>query len=184
MRSSASNADFGITFRMPTLELCRVGCGVPGIRGHSGAGVRHYQRDSGNARSWSSARYLVGLDAGVAMLISRQRLAIPLGDLSHLGFRNPSWQPAAVAEGDTCMARIRGGRGDTFRTELMRLVKKTLSRSGSWKPSAIGLPWIGATTALLRTYPTRRANCSPVEPEYRLASTAMALRLRDRDVTA
>ncbi len=55
-------------------------------------------------------------------------------------FRNPSRQPALVAEGDTCMAQIRAARGDTFRTELMRLVKKTLNRSGSWKPSSIGLP--------------------------------------------
>ena len=41
---------------------------------------------------------------------------------------------AVVAEGDTCMARIRGARGDTVRTGLLRLFKNPLARSGSRKP--------------------------------------------------
>jgi hypothetical protein len=62
--NSASYADFGIRRRMPTFELCRVGCGAPGIRGHSGAGVRHSRRDSGNVRSGPCAPVSGGLARG------------------------------------------------------------------------------------------------------------------------
>jgi hypothetical protein len=44
--------------------------------------------------------------------------------MDYLGIRQPGHGNAAlVAEGDTCMAAIRGARGDAFRTGFPRLFK-------------------------------------------------------------
>ena len=57
---------------------------------------------------------------------------------SYLGIRLAGHGNAAlVAEGDTCMARIRGARGDAFRTGLPRLFKNV---DPFRKPEASGKP--------------------------------------------
>lgn len=64
----------------------------------------------------------------------RQRPAVGLFDVLSRDSATHHGNAAVVAEGDTCMARIRGARGDTVRTGLLRLFKNPLARSGSRKP--------------------------------------------------
>lgn len=63
-----------------------------------------------------------------------QRLAVGLLDVLSRDSATHHGNAAVVAEGDTCMARIRGARGDTVRTGLLRLFKNPPARSGSRKP--------------------------------------------------
>ena len=81
---------------------------------------------------------------------------------------------AVVAEGDTFMARIRGARGDAFRTGLPRLFK-TLGRSGSRKPPV-------NPAALIESNPLRTA-VRLVQSRQRLALTP-GTRLGPYEVTA
>ena len=83
-----------------------------------------------------ACRLPIGRDAGRRN--SPARLAILLSDLSHLGIPLP------------ITATRRGRRGRHLHGQNSRCPWR-LSRSGSRKPSAIGLPWIGATTAFHAT---------------------------------
>jgi hypothetical protein len=61
--------------------------------------------------------------AGRVLRESRQRVAIGLRALLSRDSATHHGNAAVVAEGDTCMARIRGARGDEFRTGLLCLFK-------------------------------------------------------------
>jgi len=78
------------------------------------------------------------MNAGIASRVmrkSRQRLAVGLRE-SYLEILQPGHgNAAAVAErGDACMARIRGGRDDAFRTESAASVQNV---GPFWKPEAL-----------------------------------------------
>jgi hypothetical protein len=68
---------------------------------------------------------------------SRLRIAIALR-ASYLGIPRPGpGNTAVVAEGDTCMARIRGARGDAFRNRIAASVQNA---GQFWEPEAYGKP--------------------------------------------